>query len=79
MEYKSKEDFKRLVKAAAALQGITLTEAAQKIGISKQQLSNTFNKAAPTLEDARRIAAALDCKLEINFIPAGDQDAPHNE
>ena len=69
MEYKSKEDFKRLVKAAAALQGITLTEAAQKIGISKQQLSNTFSKAAPTLEDARRIAAALDCKLLIDIVP----------
>lgn len=80
MEYTKKEDFRRLVKASAALQGITLKDAADKMKISRQQLNNIFNKDAPTLEDARRIAAALDCKLRIDFIPAaGDQASPNNE
>lgn len=77
MEYKKREDFRRLVKAAAALQGKTLSGAAEKLGISRQQLTNIFNKAAPTLEDARRIAAALDCKLFIDIVP--DDHGPGTE
>ena len=71
MEYTKKEDFRRLVKASAALQGIQLAQVADNMQISKQQLSNMFNKAYPTIEDARRIAAAMNCKLIIDFMPRG--------
>lgn len=71
MEYTKKEDFRRLVKANAALQGMQLAQVADNMQISKQQLTNMFNKAFPTLEDARRIASAMNCKLIIDFMPRG--------
>ena len=71
MEYTKKEDFRRLVKSCAALQGIQLAQVADNMQISKQQLTNMFNKAFPSLEDARRIAAAMNCKMIIDFMPRG--------
>lgn len=80
MIFQNNSDFRRLVKSAAALQGLTLAALAERMHTTPQQLQNILNKKQLAFVDAVRIASALNCKVKIEFIPAaGDQDATHNE
>lgn len=80
MIFRNNSDFKRLVKSAAALQGLTLAALAERMHTTPQQLQNILNKKQLAFVDAVRIASALGMVLSVDFIQAaGDQDAPHNE
>ena len=74
MEYKTSDDIRRLIKARAALQNITLKAAADRLEISRQQLNNMLSKKYISFEDARKIAAAIDCKLIVDIIPGSGKE-----
>lgn len=47
---------------------INLITLAEKLNTSQPNLSKKFKRNNPTISDLEEIAAALDRKLEINFI-----------
>lgn len=79
MIIENEKDIRRLIKRAAAAQDLTLVALARRMDRLPQELNNTLSKKFITVADLQTISGALDCKLEINFIPAGDKDAQHNE
>ena len=79
MIIENEKDIRRLIKRAAAAQDLTLAALARRMDRLPQELNNTLSKKFITVNDLQTISNALDCKLEINFIPAGDQATPHNE
>lgn len=48
--------------------GITLTELAQRMDISRQNLNNKINRDNFTQDELHKIAALLEIKYESNFI-----------
>lgn len=76
----NREDIKRLIKATAAARGLTMAGLSEKIGVFPASLSRTLNNTDISIRVLLAIAAALECKLKIDFIPAaGDQATQHNE
>ncbi|MDY6024669.1 helix-turn-helix transcriptional regulator [Bergeyella zoohelcum] len=59
------------IKEVAKAKGITLTEVAQKLGISKVSLSNSIN-GNPTLETLLKIAEVLDVDVRELITPTKD-------
>ena len=54
--------------------GLTMKEIAQRMGIKKSDvsrlMSNLFNeKHSPSISTLRKFANAVECTLEINFVP----------
>lgn len=64
------------IRAMIAARGISQAEAARRMGTSPSNLNRflSWNGAsrAHTIDFLERAAAALDCRLEINFIPNED-------
>lgn len=67
MRITDREAAARLIKAAAASQGLPLAGLADRLGVSRQSLSRTINRAALTVPDLLRIADALALDLVIEF------------
>ena len=63
------KDIKRLVKRAAAAQDFTLAALARKIDKLPQELNNTLTKKHVAVEDLLPIAYALQCDIDISFLP----------
>ena len=52
----------------------TQTTLAEKIGMTQSNLSYKMSKNAYNVDDLNKIADALECELEINFVlPNGDK------
>ncbi|MDD4688797.1 MAG: hypothetical protein PHE51_03500 [Eubacteriales bacterium] len=49
-------------------EGITLTEIAERMQISKNQLNNTFNKVNLSFTDIYKMLDAAGYKMQIEFI-----------
>lgn len=80
MIYKDNQDLRRALRAAAAVQGASLAEIARKLDITPQTLQDMLRKKHIGFDDIARTAAAIDCKLVFDIVPAaGDQDPQHNE
>jgi len=53
---------------------ITATALAEKVGITQPAISYKMTNNSYSIEDLEKIAVALDCKLEINFVlPNGEK------
>lgn len=59
------------IKEVAKAKGVTLTEVAQKLGISKVSLSNSIN-GNPTIETLTKIASVLDVDVRELIEPTKD-------
>lgn len=60
------------VKIVMKRQGVTLTELADQMGQSRQNLSNKMRRDNFTESEARAMAAILGCKVTITFtLPDG--------
>lgn len=61
-------------------QGLTKTELAKKMGISKTRLSNLLNtQPNMTLETIAQFELALNARLEFNFVPEYDASLVINQ
>lgn len=49
-------------------ENITLTEIAERMEISKNQLNNTFNKINLSFNDVYKMASAAGYELQVDFI-----------
>lgn len=49
-------------------EGITLTEIAKRMQISKSQLNNTFNKINLSFNDIYKMLNAIGYKMQIEFV-----------
>lgn len=76
MIFQNNSDFRRLVKSASALQGLTLAALAERMHTTPQQLQNILNKKQLAFVDAVRIASALGMALSVDFVPQPDSIAP---
>ena len=47
---------------------VNATELAKKVGITQPAISYKMTNNSYSIEDLEKIAAALDCQLEINFV-----------
>lgn len=56
------------IKIIADRQGMTNTQLAELIGMSRQNLSNKIRRGNLRESDLRKIAKALNCTLKISFI-----------
>ena len=69
MVYKSAEDVKRAIKAAAAERGITISALADTMGVPQPNMSRTINRLNPSFNTVRDIADALGCDLVFEILP----------
>ena len=54
--------------------GITQTQLAEKTGIDQSDISRIENgEANPSLNTLKRLAAGMDMKLKLEFVPVGEQ------
>lgn len=67
----TREDVARLIKAAAASQGVTVSGLAVRLGVSQPSLSRTINRADVTVSDLLRIGQALGLRLRIQYDDSG--------
>ena len=61
-------DIAKKVKRLLLEKNVTATKLAQKVGITQPAISYKMTNNSYSIEDLEKIAAALDCELEINFI-----------
>ena len=61
-------DTKKLILSLCEKRNTNYSTVAKLIGTTKQNISNKFVKNKFYLNDFEKIAEALNCKLEINFI-----------
>lgn len=61
-------EMKETILALCKKRNTNYSEIARKIGTTKQNICNKFAKNKFYLDDIEKIADALDCNLEINFI-----------
>ena len=64
MSYTNIEKIRMIV----SKRGITYTELANRLGISRQHLNNKLHQKNLSEEDLEKIASALDCTYESHFI-----------
>ena len=76
MIFQNNSDFRRLVKSAAALQGLTLAALAERMHTTPQQLQNILNKKQLAFVDAVRIASALGMALSVEFVQQPESIQP---
>jgi DNA-binding Xre family transcriptional regulator len=69
MIYNDKKDIRRAIKAAAALQGITLSDAARALNITPQELNDRFNRKQVSFDNMRDICRAIGCEIDFYIIP----------
>lgn len=55
------------IRVIAKRRGVTLTELADKLGISKQSLSHKFNRSTFSEKELQQIASILDCTFDTVF------------
>lgn len=56
------------IKVIADRRGITNTQLAESSNMTRQNLSNKIGRGDLRESDMKKLAAALDCSLEINFV-----------
>ena len=61
-------DIAKKVKHLLLEKNITATALAEKVGITQPAISYKMTNNSYSIEDLVKIAAALDCELEINFV-----------
>ena len=79
MIYKDNNDLRRALRSVAAIQGASLADIARKLDITPQALQDMLRKKHIGFDDIAKAAAAIDCKLVFDIVPAGDQAPQHNE
>lgn len=75
MTIENREDVQRLIKSAAALQGFTITDIAERIGIAPPTLNRAINHSDMRLSMLLRIASALGLRLDVRFTADGSGTA----
>lgn len=55
------------IKIIMKRKGVSMTELAEKVGQSRQNLSNKMTRDNFTEKDVREIAAALGCEVVVEF------------
>ena len=61
-------DIAKKVKRLLLEKNVTATKLAQKVGITQPAISYKMTNNSYSIEDLEKIAKALDCELEINFV-----------
>ena len=61
-------DIAKKVKHLLLEKNVTATRLAQKVGITQPAISYKMTNNSYSIEDLEKIATALDCELEINFV-----------
>lgn len=72
--YDDNEQLKKELKKLVIDSGMTQKEVAEKMGVKPQQYINIVNKENLAFRDVKRIADACRCKLQINFVPVGNDE-----
>ena len=75
MLYNGNKSIRNAIKAAAALEGLTLAAVASRLDKPPQAINNTLLKQHITFDDVQTIAAALGYRLHFELIkePCADQ------
>lgn len=73
MLYNGNKSIRNAIKAAAALEGLTLAAVASRLGKPPQAINNTLLKQHITFDDVQTIAAALGYRLHFELIKDQDQ------
>lgn len=68
MIYLCNDDLKKELKKILIDENMTLTDIADKLGISRQQLNNLFLKTNFSFNDMHKICNTIGYNLDINFI-----------
>lgn len=69
-----KMDVTKKIKHLLLERDTTATVLAEKIGMTQSNISYKMTKNAYSVDDLKKIAEALECELEINFVlPNGDK------
>lgn len=58
----------RMVKAAAAMQDVSISEVAERLGTSQQNFAKRLKHGRFSIDEWERIAAALGLKFSLSFI-----------
>ena len=61
-------DIAKQVKRLLLEKNVTGTKLDQKVGITQPAISYKMTNNSYSIEDLEKIAKALDCELEINFV-----------
>jgi len=61
-------DIAKKVKHLLLEKNITATALAEKVGITQPAISYKMTNNSYSIEDLEKIAKALDCELQINFV-----------
>lgn len=61
-------DYKKIILNLCELKNTNYSTVAKKIGTTKQNIYNKFEKKKFYVDDLEKIAKALDCDLEIHFV-----------
>ena len=61
-------DIAKKVKRLLLEKNVTATQLAKKVGITQPAISYKMTNNSYSIEDLEKIAKALDCELEINFV-----------
>lgn len=69
MVIQSRDDLSRLIKGAAALQGVSVSELARRLGVLQPSISRTINRVDIPLSMLMKIAGALGCRLSVDLLP----------
>lgn len=69
MILQNRTDLARLIKAAAASRGLSLSALGDALGVSRQSFSRSVNRSDLGFSDLSRIASALGCVLRVEFVP----------
>ena len=75
MLIRDRDALARLIKSAAAAQGLSLAGLGRKLGLSQPSISRTVNRSDMTAGQLQDIAAALGCVLSVDFVPLSDLPA----
>jgi DNA-binding Xre family transcriptional regulator len=68
MLYNSNDDLKKELRKILIDENLSLTDVADKLEISRQQLNNLFLKTNFSFNDMHKICNAIGYKLEINIL-----------
>ena len=67
--YENNDQLKKELKKLVIDSGMTQKEVAEKMEVKPQQYTNIVNKENLAFRDAKRIAMACGCELNIDFVP----------
>lgn len=60
-------DAEKVIKAAAALQDVSISEVAERLGTSQQNFAKRLKHGKFSIDEWERIAAALGLKFSLSF------------